>query len=193
MDKFYAIKGEEGSTIVRTWDEAQVEIKKYTKVKYKKFSSLEEAKAFNEGRELSDNISEPKCYIDGSFDSKTNRYSFGGVLIIDGHEYEFKRAFEEDNYSQYRNVAGEIRGAGYIINYCVNKGIKKLHLFYDYKGIECWYLREWKANTEIAINYQLFADSVRNKIEVVFHKVKSHTNDKYNDMADMLAKEALGI
>ena len=193
MGKFYAIKGENGSTICNTWDEAKEQMKLYTKVKQKSFSTLEEAEAFINGVEISDNIDEPKCYIDGSFDVKTNRYSFGGVLIIDGFEHEFKKSFEPDDYSQYRNVAGEIRGAGYIINYCVKKGIKRLHLFYDYKGIECWYLRMWKANTKIALNYQMFADSVRDKIEVVFHKVKSHTNDKYNDLADQLAKEALGI
>ena len=32
-----------------------------------------------------------------------------------------------DEYSELRNVAGEIRGAGYIINYAINLGLKKLH------------------------------------------------------------------
>ena len=31
------------------------------------------------------------------------------------------------------------------------------------------------------------------KIEVVFHKVKSHTNNEYNDKVDRLAKEAVGM
>ena len=31
------------------------------------------------------------------------------------------------------------------------------------------------------------------KCDISFHKVKGHSNDKYNDMADQLAKDALGI
>ena len=33
----------------------------------------------------------------------------------------------------------------------------------------------------------------KEKIDVKFVKVKSHSNDHYNDIADKLAKEALGI
>ena len=39
----------------------------------------------------------------------------------------------------------------------------------------------------------MLADRVKDKIHVVFHKVKSHTNNYYNDYADRLAKDALGI
>ena len=38
-----------------------------------------------------------------------------------------------------------------------------------------------------------FRDNVKDKIEVIFHKVKGHSNNHYNDLADKLAKEALGI
>ena len=34
---------------------------------------------------------------------------------------------------------------------------------------------------------------MKDKLHVRFIKVKGHSNDKYNDMADMLAKEALGL
>ena len=135
----------------------------------------------------------PKAYIDGSFDEKTNSYSFGGVLIIDDKDYTFKKKYTEDDYSSLRNVAGEIKGAGFIINYCIQKGIKELHIFYDYLGIEKWYKGEWKAKSSIAIEYQKFAILAKEKINVVFHKVKSHTNNHYNEMADKLAKEALGL
>ena len=133
------------------------------------------------GEILDDNITAPKAYIDGSFDSKTNAYSFGGVLIIDGKEYPYKKKFEPDEYSSLRNVAGEIQGAGFIIAYAVKKGIKELHIFYDYLGIEKWFTHEWKANSKIAVDYQILADRVKDKIKVHFHKVKSHTNNHYND------------
>lgn len=191
--KYYAVKGIDYKNIFETWDEAKKIISVIDKPKYKSFSTKKEAEAFLNDVELSDNVDEPKCYIDGSFDQSTNKYSFGGALIVNGECIEFKRAFGPDEYSEYRNVAGEIRGASYIINYCYTRGLKRLHIFYDYIGIEKWYKGEWKANTNIAIKYQEFAMGIKNKIEVIFHKVKSHTNNKYNDLADRLAKEALDI
>jgi ribonuclease HI len=191
--KYYAIKDDGNHEIVDSWDLCKEHLKNYTKPQYKSFKSLEEAEAFINDEILDDNITAPKAYIDGSFDSKTNAYSFGGVLIIDGKEYPYKKKFEPDEYSSLRNVAGEIQGAGFIIAYAVKKGIKELHIFYDYLGIEKWFTHEWKANSKIAIDYQLLAERVKDRIKVYFHKVKSHTNNHYNDYADKLAKEALGL
>ena len=191
--KYYAIKDDLNHEIVDSWDLCKEHLKNYTKPKYKSFKTKEEAEAFLNGEILDDNITAPKAYIDGSYDSKTNAYSFGGVLIIDGKEYPYKKKFEPDEYSSLRNVAGEIQGAGFIIAYAVKKGIKELHIFYDYLGIEKWFTHEWKANSKIAVDYQILADRVKDKIKVYFHKVKSHTNNHYNDYADKLAKEALGL
>ena len=191
--KYYAIKDDVNHEIVDSWDLCKEHLKNYTKPQYKSFKTKEEAEAFIKDEILDDNITAPKAYIDGSFDSKTNAYSFGGVLIIDGKEYPYKKKFEPDEYSSLRNVAGEIQGAGFIIAYAVKKGIKELHIFYDYLGIEKWFTHEWKANSKIAIDYQLLAERVKDRIKVYFHKVKSHTNNHYNDYADKLAKEALGL
>ncbi len=38
---------------------------------------------------------------------------------------------------------------------------------------------------------RLMIDEKKDKVEVHFHKVEAHTGDKYNEMADKLAKEAL--
>ncbi len=191
--KYYAIKDETHSIIVTSWAEAQEIIKDCISPKYKSFSIKEEAEAFLLGKEYDDGVKEPKAYIDGSYNSKTKAYGFGGVLIIDNKEYVFKRGyFEIDEYTDLRNVAGEIKGAGFIMNYAIKNNIKKLHIFYDYEGIEAWYTGRWQAKSNIAIEYKKFADKVRNNIEVIFHKVKSHTNNKYNDMVDKLAKESVG-
>lgn len=193
MVKYYAIKDDSKKEIVDSWELCKEHLKNYNAPKYKSFKTKEEALAFLEDKVIDDNILAPKAYIDGSYDINTGCYSFGGVLIVDGKEYPYKKKFEKDEYSDLRNVAGEIQGAGFIIAYAVKKGIKELHIFYDYLGIEKWYTHEWKANSKIAIDYQRLEERVRDKIKVVFHKVKSHTNNYYNDMADKLAKDALGI
>ncbi len=192
MKKYYAIKSDDYQNIVESWDEAKEIIKDLKAPKYKSFQTKEEAEAFLSGVELKqkDNY-KYMAYTDGSFDSETNKYSFGCVLIIDNKEYKFKKGYDPDEFSKLRNVAGEIKGAGFIINYAINHNIPELHLYYDYTGIEKWYIGEWKANSSITIKYQEFAKEAKNKINVIFHKVKSHTNDYYNEMVDKLAKEAL--
>jgi len=139
------------------------------------------------------NLSIPTVYCDGSYNIFTNEYSFGAILLLNNKEFTFNRKFSKDEYSVYRNVAGEVRGAAYMINYCLKKGLKEINLCYDYAGIEKWFKGEWKANNNLTLNYQEFARKNKDKITVNFIKIKSHTNDKYNDIADRLAKDALGI
>ena len=191
--KYYALKYDDKKIIVESWDEAKKIIGENKGVKYKSFTSKEACEAFLNDEIYIFKVDGDKAYVDGSYNDKTKEYSFGGVLVVDGKEYHFKKKFSPDEYSELRNVAGEIRGAGYIINYAINLGLKKLHLFYDYLGIEKWYDSSWKANSSVAVRYQEFAKEAKKKIEIEFHKVKSHTNDYYNDLADKLAKEALEL
>ena len=41
--------------------------------------------------------------------------------------------------------------------------------------------------------YQRIYEEMKQYVQIKFVKVKGHSNDKYNDYADMLAKSALGI
>ena len=189
--KYYVLKDENNKLIYENWDEAKEALKGLKAPKYKSFKTKEEAEAFLEGKELEIDYKIPTAYIDGSYDKETENYSFGGCLFIDGNIYKFKKKYLKDEYSSFRNVAGEIKGAGYIINYAINHGIKELNIYYDYLGIEKWYKGEWQAKSPIAIEYVNYANEAKKKINVNFIKIKSHTNNKYNDLADTLAKEAL--
>lgn len=191
--KYYAVKTNEENKIFSSWDECKEFIKGKKGVAHKSFSSLEDANAFLNGEEIVPNYDLPTAYIDGSYHLKTEEYSFGAVLIIDQKLYQFKKKYDKDEFSTYRNVAGEIKGAGFIIKYAINHHIKEMNLYYDYEGIEKWYTGSWKANSMIALKYVEFKEQVKNDIIIHFYKVKSHTNNKYNDMVDHLAKEALGI
>jgi ribonuclease HI len=92
-----------------------------------------------------------------------------------------------------RNVAGEIKGAEAAIRYALSNGYKSITIFYDYQGIEKWCTGEWKTNKDGTKAYKKYCDKAKKKLEIMFVKVASHTNNKYNDMADALAKEALNI
>ena len=191
--KYYAVKVGVKPGIYTTWDDCKEQVLGFENAEYKSFSSEEEAKLYLEGKQKEVSSDTPKAYVDGSFNEKTNEYSFGVVLLINGQEMHFKKNFPADELSSMRNVAGEIKGAGFIILYCLNRGINKLAVYHDYEGISKWYQNEWKANLYGTKKYQEFANEVCDKIDVTFIKVKGHSNDHYNDLADKLAKEALGI
>ncbi len=191
--KYYAVKKGKKPGIYESWDECKEQVSGYNGAEYKSFKTKNEALLFLEGKEEEIDLSIPVCYVDGSFDSKTESYSFGGVFITKDGLTEFKKAFPKDEYSSHRNVAGEIKGAAYVINYAKKRGYKKIKICYDYEGIEKWYTGLWQANTKITQDYVNFRESVKNDIEVVFEKIKGHSNNKYNDAADRLAKAALGI
>ncbi len=191
--KYYVVKVGKTPGIYETWEECQSQVINFKGAIYKSFSNLEEAKAYYLGEEVKKEYHTPVCYIDGSYDAKTMRYSFGGILLYNGQKIQFKKAYPADEFSKYRNVAGEIKGAAYIMNYCYKQQIKELLICYDYLGIEKWYDGSWQAKTDISKLYVNFLQTIKGKLKVSFQKIKSHTGNEYNEMADKLAKEALGI
>lgn len=92
-----------------------------------------------------------------------------------------------------RNVAGEIKGAEFVMSFCLKNGIDKVSIYYDYEGISAWAEGRWKTNKHGTIAYKEFYNEIKSKLNVQFVKVKGHSGDTYNDMADRLAKDALGI
>ena len=191
--KYYAVKVGRVAGIYSSWDECKAQVDGYEGAIFKSFSNIVDAQDYLDSEKVEVSLNSPVAYVDGSFNNETNEYSFGVVLLIDGNENNFKKSFPEDELSSMRNVAGEIKGAGFIIQYCLNRGIKGLTIYLDYEGISKWYLNEWKANLYGTKKYQEFSSEAKDKIDVKFVKVKSHSNDHYNDIADKLAKEALGI
>lgn len=115
------------------------------------------------------------------------------VILFQGKETYFAEKYTDPALASMRNVAGEIMGAQAAMSYAVKQGCKKLMIYYDYEGIQKWCSGEWKANKDGTKAYRAFYEEKKKVLQMKFIKVKGHSNDKYNDMADMLAKSALGI
>ena len=138
-------------------------------------------------------VSEITAYVDGSF-LKGKVFGCGCVIIKDGEVIaEISEAYEDEELASMRNVAGEIKASELAMCYALENGYKSISIYHDYQGISSWCLGEWKTNKIGTIAYKEFYDSIKGRLRVYFVKVKGHSGDTYNDMADNLAKKALGI
>lgn len=200
MAKFYAVRNGYHTGIYNTWEECRKEVSGYSGAEYKSFQSLNDAEKYlgiNSQISLFDeNIPQKNtavAYVDGSYNIKTKIFGCGVVIFYDGKDTTFSKSFSDPEMAVMRNVAGEIEGAKLAMQYCLDNNIEEIDIYYDYEGIEKWCSGAWKTNKQGTIAYRQFYNEAIKNVKVNFIKVKGHSGDKYNDMADRLAKDAVGI
>lgn len=93
-------------------------------------------------------------------------------------------------YVEYRNISGEVFGALMALKYALDHNETSLHIVYDYLGVEMW-TKTWRTNNDLTKMYKKLMNS--SPIEITFEKVKGHSHVQCNEIADYLAKRALGI
>ena len=132
------------------------------------------------------------CYVDGSFNPEAGKYAYGCILIHDdGSIEEYCGSGDREDALLQRNVAGEMIGSMFAVRLALIRGYTKLLICYDYSGIECWVTGAWKTKNDLTKSYRDWMRGKMEDIEISFKKVEAHSNDKYNDMADKLAKQGL--
>jgi len=212
--KYYAVARGKTPGIYFTLDDCKVQVDGFPGAKYKSFPTVVEAQEFIESatgryeeerqpdeQQALDWMEEKPvesvdglvAYVDGSYDHSQLRYAYGCVMVLPDEEVTLSGSDNDEEYVSMRNVAGEILGSEKAVLWAIEHGYKKVTIYYDYEGIEKWANHLWKANKTGTQRYQAFIDEKRKEIEICFEKVIAHTGVKYNEMADGLAKEALGI
>ena len=215
--KYYAVKQGVVPGIYESWAECEAQVKGFSGAMYKSFPTLEDARAYlgevakEEAVHTSEDLlaratekmrahehrpildpGHAVAYVDGSNNPSTGEYSYGVALFV-GDNYEtFSQKFQ-DELSEMRNVAGEIRGAAQAMHLAHLRGVKVLQIHYDYQGIEAWANGSWKTNKEGTKKYKSYYDKMAKLMTIKFVKEAAHTGVYYNEVADRLAKDALGI
>ena len=204
--KFYAVKAGRQTGIFNSWEECKKQVDGYPSASYKSFKTAAEAASYiglipnqtaiaNANNSPADFVTDNTAiaYVDGSYNISTCEYGYGVVFFYNGEEIHLKKGFPKDDLAAMRNVAGEIKGSEAAISYAVSKHISSIKIYHDYEGISKWCTGEWKANKEGTIAYRDFYNNAKKYLEIEFVKVKGHSGDTYNDIADRLAKEAAHV
>jgi len=208
-NNYYAVRVGKTPGIYKTWEECKAQVIGYKGAIYKGFAEKQDAEDFlrgglsasstdaasdnDENPQLEPSVSEITAYVDGSFSSGKS-FGCGCIILKDGEIIaEISKAYEDEELATMRNVAGEIKASELAMQYALDNGYTSLSIYHDYQGIASWCLGEWKTNKAGTIAYKQFYDDIKDKLKVHFIKVKGHSGDEYNEIADRLAKKALGI
>lgn len=198
--KYYAVKKGSKIGVFDNWTDCQASIKGFSKPDFKGFSNREEAEAYLSGEDIYAKLVEKDindgyvvAFCDGSFDKQRESYSYGVIIIgKDFKEYEVSGVGRNPKYLDTQNVAGEVFGVINAMDWAISNRVEKIKIYFDYEGLGKWLSGEWKANSGIAKMFvSLYESKFKDILEVVMEKVKGHSNNKYNEKADELAKKAL--
>lgn len=194
--KYYAVKNGKVPGIYESWSQCKAQVDGFKCAAYKSFPTKEQAIEYmGMGEEKLNSSKEDTAvaYVDGSYRHDTREFASGAILFYKGEEHRFSQKFSDPSLCEMRNVAGEIMGAKIVMDYCMAMGIHALEIHHDYEGVAKWATGEWKANKPGTIAYKAYCAAAKENLSYVFVKVQGHSGDKYNDLADSLAKQALGI
>jgi len=194
--KFYAVKKGRSVGIFRTWDECKKQVNKYSGAEFKSFATKEEAEKYLGNKKRGKRKGNKKklvAYVDGSYNERENLGGYGCVLL-EGDTIRKKLrgsiVLKKDNS---RNIHGELWATIKAVKWAIDNEYGVVEVRYDYMGIENWAKGMWKTNKKLTKNYRRKMVKLMEQIDVEFTKVKAHSGNKYNDIADVLAKEAAGI
>lgn len=134
------------------------------------------------------------AYVDGSYDTDYNKCGFGVAITTgDGQEIFLYGVNKEAAKTGLRNVASEFCGAVAAIEWAIQRKVKKLIVVSDCASVI-------QANTDGTRSRNEFVrkcvkvceDAKDNGLEIEFQKIAGHVGNPYGDMADALARYALG-
>ena len=209
MKRYYSVRKGRSVGIYTSWERCKEVTQGYPGAEFKGFATRREAEiylGYPEIEHICDTIeflpeeinlpnesSELIAYVDGSYSKEISKDKYGsGIVLIHSNNKQEHISLTGTEGIELNNVAGELAASMYAMSKAKEYGYKKLIIYYDYAGIGNWCNKLWTAKNKYAKMYvEFYEQNIKPYIQVDFIKVRSHSKDTYNDMADYLAKQAL--
>lgn len=135
-------------------------------------------------------------YTDGACSGNPGKGGYGGILMYNGREKEYS-GFDQETTNNRMELTAVIEGLKML------KESVELHIYSDsayvvnafLEGwIDNWQKNNWRtANKKEVQNIDLWKDLLNelDKHVVVWHKVKGHADNEYNNRCDRLAVDII--
>ncbi|WP_217585872.1 viroplasmin family protein [Lentibacillus saliphilus] len=208
MAKVYAVRAGRKTGVFKTWAECEAQVKGFKGAQYKSFSTKEEANDYlgtissSGKRGKTEDVSAPinvttanptqeglDVYVDGSFSK--GRYSWAFAVYENGTLIHSDAGIgDNEAAASMNNVAGELAAAMRAAKWAQEHG-QSIVIHHDYQGISSWVDGSWRAKNSMTQAYKTFMSHYRDIVS--FNKVAGHTGVEGNELADQLAREALGL
>lgn len=206
-NNYYAVKNGHQNGIFENWADCSKQVHGFAGAIYKGFQTLKEAQIYLEGQEAINSEGfeteeeimaslgehEMIAYVDGSNKGDGSAFSWGIVAFSKHEKKTFNGMSTDPEQCKYRNISGELFASVHATKFAIDNKCTKITIYHDYAGIRHWAIGEWKTKNKLGKDYEAFFQKALKVIDVEFVKVKGHTGDKFNEEADILAKQALGI
>lgn len=192
--KYYAVRNGRQPGIYLTWDDCRAQTYKYSGAAYKSFETKEEAEAYmiDDRQQAPLKKGLPIAYIDGTYRKDPPLYGYGGFILDGGRRHIIQGTGDDPAYTPYRNIAGEVMGAIEAAFTACSLELNEITLCHDYAGVSEWARGTWDAQTPLTEYYRDTMTTLQNSITIHFVRVDGHTGVIGNEIADYLAKEAVG-
>lgn len=208
MKRYYSVRKGKSVGIYTNWERCKEVTQGYPGAEFKGFATRKEAEDYLGYPEIericdtveflpeeisSSNPFELIAYVDGSYSKEISKDKYGaGIVLIHSNNKQEHISLTGTEGIELNNVAGELTAAMYAMKKAKDNGYEKLTIYYDYAGIANWCNKVWRAKNKYSKMYvEFYENNIKPYLKVEFVKVKSHSKNTYNDMADYLAKQAL--
>lgn len=193
--KYYAVKEGKAPGIYETWADCKAQVHGYKGALYKSFATRGEAEGYLGGAAARETDAQSadgalRVYVDGSYAG--GAYSWG-FAVYDGETllHTASGRGESADAAKLHNVAGELEAVMQAVTWAEAQGAPRIVILHDYSGISEWAEKRWKTNRELTRQYAAFMEPHLSWVR--FQKVAGHTGVEGNELADKLAKSALGM
>ncbi|WPQ59460.1 viroplasmin family protein [Paenibacillus polymyxa] len=209
--KFYAIRSGQdpitkksvGGLILNSWDQAKEYVTGVKGAEYKSFEDEDAAKSFLQGdgsqvtKALEMQPDVLYCYVDGSYNNNIPNYSYGICAVLNEKVVHIQNGQGNNpDAIEMQQIGGELLGAITSLQYAKNNRHPQVVILHDYLGVAHHATGFWKRTNKYSERYFTWMQnffSSNTDMKVNFVKVKAHTGNNFNEIADGLAKLAIGI
>jgi ribonuclease HI len=136
-----------------------------------------------------------KIYVDGSYNPTTNIIGCAVILVIETSKRPHRIAYRKElkSHKLYGSNIAEMSAVKTAVRTACSLGVTNIAIYYDWDGIEFFSHRNnIKKRHSLCPYFAVYADYIekakKKNIKIVFIKVKAHSGNELNSLADKMAR-----